>query len=211
MAITKQIDFTGHTTVIGRTGSGKTYGVLESLTRQKHASLFLDTVITSKPKMYDHNSVKADTKKSDIELIYGALRDKCQVCLSFNRSSEDYRNDMTYNLINYLMKFGWMDKLLVVVDEVHLYSKHGIKALEQIATVGRHKGIFLVAISQRPANISNTIMTQSEKFVVFSLSGMETDYLKRYNIPAENILEKTTEQYTYVTWDSYNIAGPYTV
>ncbi len=210
MAVKRLIEFDGHTTVIGRTGSGKTYGALKSLSKQKEGCLFLDTVMTAKPKEFDEISIKANTKSTDINLIREALKDKCKLTLEYTRATEDYRNDMTYNLVNYLMRYKW-EKLLIAVDEVHLYSKNGIKALEQIATVGRHKGIYLVAISQRPANISNTIMTQSEKFVVYSLSGMETDYLKRYNIPAESILEKTTEQYSYVTWDSYNIAGPYTV
>lgn len=210
MAVKRLIEFDGHTTVIGRTGSGKTYGTLKSIAPLKCGCLFLDTVMTDKPTDFKNKSINVDTKKSDIGLIRDALKDNCKLSLEYTRATEEYRNDMTYNLITYLMRYKWQ-KLLIAVDEVHLYSKHGIKALEQIATVGRHKGIYLVAISQRPANISNTIMTQSEKFVIYSLSGMETDYLKRYNIPAEDILEKTTEQYSYVTWDSYNIAGPYIV
>ena len=79
----------------------------------------------------------------------------------------------------------WMDEckrapFAILCDEAHLYlpihedadgaQKQALGNFERIAKEGRKYGISLVVISQRPSDVSKTILSQCNNFIVLRLS-----------------------------------------
>jgi hypothetical protein len=79
----------------------------------------------------------------------------------------------------------WMDKdsrhpLTIICDEAHLYlpvrdsaeaaEKRALEAFERIAKEGRKYGISLLVVSQRPSDVSRTILSQCNNFLVLRLT-----------------------------------------
>jgi hypothetical protein len=102
--------------------------------------------------------------------------------------------------------------IFVVVDEIHLYEKAALKSCIELATTGIRWGLKPIWISQRPAKIDNTLMTQSTRFVFFDISNMEAPYLKNYQIPPSIFpaLERGGK-YAYVVYDGHVVSEPHRV
>ena len=85
---------------------------------------------------------------------------------------------------------------------MHLFKEKALSAVERISTGGMRFGIRGVFLSQRPANISNTLMTQSNNMIIF-FCNMESQYFKSYSIPIEDILSliKFNGKYSFCTYD----------
>lgn len=79
----------------------------------------------------------------------------------------------------------WMEDskrapLAIVCDEAHLYlptqegadvvQKQALESFERVAKEGRKYGISLVVVSQRPSDVSTTILSQCNNFMVLRLS-----------------------------------------
>jgi len=79
----------------------------------------------------------------------------------------------------------WMDAehrtpLCFVCDEAHLYMptaegrgathREALRAFEQIAKEGRKYGVGLLIVSQRPADVSRTVLAQCNNFIVLRLT-----------------------------------------
>jgi uncharacterized protein DUF87 len=79
----------------------------------------------------------------------------------------------------------WMDPakrtpLCIVCDEAHLYlptreesgalERRALQVFERIAKEGRKYGVGLMVVSQRPADVSRTILSQCNNFVVMRLT-----------------------------------------
>jgi DNA helicase HerA-like ATPase len=195
------IDFTGHCTVIGKTGSGKTYATRKSLEKVKGGVLFFNTMLGDMPGF-----VQAG-KENTWEQI-GAILAKGGKVNYMPGLDRELRNKELSHLVKKLYESG--KNVIFAVDEVHLYDRTATNSLVEIATTGRHFGIKGVFISQRPANVDNTLMTQSEQFVIFKLN-MEQGYFDRYKMPGEEIMEriKAGGQYAYVTYDWESLKGAY--
>jgi DNA helicase HerA-like ATPase len=68
----------------------------------------------------------------------------------------------------------------LVCDEAHLYMpvdagsgaahREGLEAFEAIAKEGRKHGVALLVVSQRPADVSQTILSQCNNFVIMRLT-----------------------------------------
>jgi len=71
------------------------------------------------------------------------------------------------------------------VDEAHIFSpKYSTDdALQRIARQGLGHGVILNAISQRPADLNHTIITQSGTFYFFAINEWDMPYFERYGIP----------------------------
>ena len=200
-----------HTTVFGVTGSGKTYGVLHSIKRVKEAVIFFNTKHdTQVPNTF----LTMTPDNSYIQLKRAIVRGRK---INFLPSRDERQRDTNLsNIIRFL--FDSSDLIVyLVVDEVHLYQKRNVYyRLMEVATCGRsfghNSGIRGVWMSQRPANISNNLMTQSERFIVFQCA-LESQYLKRYGFPVETMdsLFKRGGQYSYLEFDLLNLSGPFRV
>ncbi|MFD0591160.1 hypothetical protein ACFQZE_24480 [Paenibacillus sp. GCM10027627] len=195
-----------HTTVVGRTRSGKTTGVLYSLQRQPRGVLFFNTQQIKFPAGWTRASLKSDFEA----MIDGLIGGEKIVYIP----SREYRQQELKILVGLLYKAaqrydGDLD-IYLVVDEVHLFAKAALRACVEVATTGIRWGLKAIWISQRPAKIDNTLMTQSTRFVIYGLSHMEGNYLKNYQMPSETIFEalRTGGQYAYVVYDGYDLSKP---
>jgi hypothetical protein len=92
----------------------------------------------------------------------------------------------------------WMDPskrtpLTLVCDEAHLYlpvrddadavSRRALESFERIAKEGRKYGVSLVVVSQRPADVSKTILSQCNNFLVMRLTNSDDQNVVRRLVP----------------------------
>ena len=82
--------------------------------------------------------------------------------------------------------------IAIFCDEAHLYlpvtaadnmDERGLKNFERIAKEGRKYGVSLVVISQRPADVSKTIMSQCGNFIAMRLTNPEDQNVIRRLFP----------------------------
>lgn len=196
----------GHSTVIGITRSGKTFATKKSLINVDAGVLFFNTQWEDMPT----NFINVNGNDS-IALIKKALETGKKINYIPSLDAEIRGKEIIF-LVNMLYSRKNLKKIYFVVDEVHLYEKQALKELIKVATTGLRFGINGIWISQRPANVDNTLMTQSNQFVIFK-TNMESEYFKRYGIPNEDIknrLEKGGE-YSYCIYDFNNLIGPFKI
>ena len=92
----------------------------------------------------------------------------------------------------------WLEKekrhpISLICDEAHLYipSRTGASAVneaalssfERIAKEGRKYGVGLVVVSQRPAEVSHTVLSQSNNYVAMRLTNAEDQQVVRRLLP----------------------------
>ena len=92
----------------------------------------------------------------------------------------------------------WMDPekrtpFLFVCDEAHLYlpvrdevdavAKESLRAFERIAKEGRKYGVALLVVSQRPSDVSRTILSQCNNFLVLRLTNDQDQNVVRRLVP----------------------------
>jgi uncharacterized protein len=91
----------------------------------------------------------------------------------------------------------WTEKekrhpVALLCDEAHLYiperhetgvSEEGLKSFERIAKEGRKYGVSLTVISQRPAEVNRTVLSQCNNFVAMRLTNAEDQAVIRRLLP----------------------------
>jgi DNA helicase HerA-like ATPase len=92
----------------------------------------------------------------------------------------------------------WMDSaertpVCIVCDEAHLYMPSGppasamyqvaLDAFEAIAKEGRKYGVCLAVVSQRPSDVSRTILSQCNNFIVMRLTNEQDQEVIRHLVP----------------------------
>ena len=91
----------------------------------------------------------------------------------------------------------WTEKakqhpVALLCDEAHLYiperreagiSEQGLKSFERIAKEGRKYGVGLIVISQRPAEVNRTVLSQCNNFVAMRLTNAEDQAVIRRLLP----------------------------
>lgn len=198
-------EFNGHTTVIGRTQVGKTYTTVRKLLQQKQGVLFYNTQYEELPGYVDVYPDNCSYAQIERLLRKGAK-------VNFNPPSHpEERDKMLSLLVRKLLESGF-DKqnfIFLAVDEAHLYTdKRVLPELIRIATGGMRFGIHGVWISQRPALIPNTLMTQSTSMMIFPCN-MESQYFKSYGIPYSDMENEFAKNgpYSYCLYDFKDIEG----
>lgn len=83
--------------------------------------------------------------------------------------------------------------ITIVCDEAHLYlpvreetdsiEARALEVFERIAKEGRKYGISLVAVSQRPSDVSRTILSQCNNFLVLRLTNDQDQSVVRHLMP----------------------------
>ena len=86
--------------------------------------------------------------------------------------------------------------ICLLCDEAHLYipertnqdsaSELGLKSFERIAKEGRKYGVSLIVISQRPAEVNGTVLSQCNNFISLRLSNAEDQAVIKRLLP-ENL------------------------
>lgn len=201
------IDFSrGHSTIIGITRSGKTYATKKSLSNVREGVIFFNTQLEEMPNSFINVSCN-DNITVIKKAIQKGLKINYKPCLD-----SDIRDKELMYIVDMLYTRGNTNKMYLVVDEVHLYEKESLKKLIQVATTGLRFGIAGIWISQRPANIDNTLMTQSNQFIIFD-TNMESQYFTRYGMPADEIKKKIEVggKFSYCLYNFKEVVGPYKV
>ena len=148
-----------HTCIFGQTGSGKTFLAQVLFKEAKGLKIFYNTAHTPYIKKLGENFSSID------EALDAEVRS-----IIVNPNMENYEEDMD-DLKDWAFEVGdaiggrpW---LTVFIDEAHLVApKHGVDdlSIRTMWTMGRAKGITMVAISQRCALLNHTIITQSPNY-----------------------------------------------
>jgi archaellum biogenesis ATPase FlaH len=188
----------GHTIVLGQTQTGKTYATEHILKTQKQGVIFFNTQLETLRGYIQIN------KFTSFKIIKNLLNKGQKLNYTPVPKLQIQEQEIKF-LVNQLFEFGNFSKeknIFIAIDEVHLFTKTSQQAIERIATSGLKFGLNGIFLSQRPANMSNTLMSQSIEMLIFKCS-MESQYFKNYNIPIENILEKIEKngKYSFCTYD----------
>jgi hypothetical protein len=188
----------GHCTVIGMTQNGKTYTVSHLLQKQNRGVLFFNT------QMEDLKGYIKVDKTTRFSIILKLLKGNHKLNYFPSSKLNEQFNEITF-LVNQLFENGNFSKtnyIYMVIDEVHLFKKKALESVCRIATGGLRFGIHGVFLSQRPANIDNTLMTQSTDMLIFFCS-MESQYFKNYDIPIDIIMSMIAEhgKYSFCSYD----------
>lgn len=198
----------GHEFVCGRTGSGKSvYAVKRGLA---HAGpcLYID------PQEQDDLPARWPRTGSQnmISQILSLARRGGVVYVPDRRLKEAQRE--IRGLIGCLFAGRpWSPPLLLIVDEAQVFAPEGgaDSPLTWIALRGRRWGVQGLFVSQRPAEVDKSVVTQCARHVVFQ-TAFEGPYFQRYGLPADDIrsrLSPPTPDHSYVVWDGVALTGPF--
>jgi len=196
----------GHTIVLGLTRSGKTYAVKKILTQSNNGVLFFNT---QDENLEGFIKVGAITP---FNIILKLLKLKRKINYIPSTKLKDQFIEIQF-LVNQLFENAHLSQknsIFIVVDEAHLFLKESLESIKRIATSGIRWGINGIFISQRPANLDNTLMSQSSHMLIFKCN-MESQYFKNYSIPIEIILSNIEHygkysfcEYDFLTVTPYN-------
>lgn len=199
----------GHVTCVGLTQSGKTYATAEQLSQLKEGVLYFNTTHTDS---VSRDFIECD-RNTTFKMIEKAL--KAGEKINFLPTKDPDIRELELELLIrklYLSGYTKQRRIYLAVDECHLYGGQALKSCIEVATTGLSNGIFAVWISQRPAKIDNTLMTQSNAMVIFKMN-MESNYFNNYKIPYDEIQKRIDEkgQYSFCLWDWREVKGAFRV
>lgn len=199
-----------HTTVLGLTQHGKTYATIKTLENLKEPVLFFNSQHTPVG-----NGWIEGHGGNTVDQIINALQNGHKINFLPSDDSLDKMSIQLGAITNAVYQLGKFD-FRFAVDEVQLFDmakdKKGKIALERLATTGLGRGFKMVFLSQRPAKVSNTLLTQSTKHIVFALGLNDISYLKTNGFPVEEIVARTrNEKYKFIEFDQKEVKGAYMV
>lgn len=203
------VDLTrGHSLVAGRTGSGKTY-LSRLLISQWSGPVFsFDTQEEGLPgvEVSRSNSLRevVEALKAGDHLVY------------VPPVGDDAARAVAAALCRAVIGRDWTrlgDGLLLVFDEAAVYFPQDKPPREEILAIarrGRKWGIKILAITQRPADVSKGLVTQCVQHIVFQTS-WEGPYFRNYGVPSDQVAAKLQEggDYSFVVWDGASLTGPF--
>jgi len=178
-----------HTAIVGITGSGKTVYATKLFVDQTTLCIFINTNSEVYP---EHNS---QVIIHDLDGFYEAWNTYSATKIVWTpNENEDIKTEDLEQLIKLLFQIGktinakrqepkiWCH---LFIDEIQEYSGKTKRSLiiDRVFKRGRRYGIVGIAISQRPAEISHTILVNCYEHVIFMVSEYETQYFRDYGIP----------------------------
>lgn len=198
-----------HTFVCGMTQSGKTTFVMNQLKKSKCPVIFFNPQNVKLGREY----ISTNKRDAVWNYVLRALKRGEKINFVPDLDDDIAAKELQY-LINQLFKAGFTkDKpCIIAIDEAHMMSdsKEGKRALRKVANRGLTYGVHAVFISQRPANVEYTILTQSDQHVIFK-TGYEKEYFNRKGLNYDDIKRKIQAKgdHAYVVWNGYELAGAY--
>lgn len=150
-------------TVVGSRGTGKSY-LARGLNK-----LFPRSVIIDPVKDWTDGEIVTSFKDFSELLIKKGKNNDREFRIIF-RFNPDEKNQS--ELFNHVLRLCYHFKnIQVVIDEVQLFTNpHGMpEYLKNLLFMGRHQGISVMAITQRPSQINKNILSQSAHVYVGQL------------------------------------------
>lgn len=194
----------------GITGSGKTTFMARMFGESERLAIFINTNNEVLPEQY------ADIVFHDIEGFCQAINEhkgKHHLCLSPTVEHSLTKEDVS-KIIDLLFEMGfkynekrqtpiiWCE---LYIDEIQEYQKKHQSNVEidRVWKRGRRYGILGIAISQRPADVSHTVLTQSDIHYLFFLGDYEKGYFQAYGIPvfSDDVMEWIKQDFHYIKYE----------
>lgn len=180
------IDLESHTDIFGRSSAGKTYLFREVVWRQtKKRIVFLNT-------QHEHG-FGPWIRKWDVRLLAqpGARVNLIGPRISAAENGNEGLKTLLARVVDDCFRVGEraaVDRsgwVIIAVDESHLISPKGSPddPLQRIYTNGHRHGVKGVTLTQRPALLSHTVLSQAPTHVLFDLDDFELPYLRKYGVP----------------------------
>lgn len=187
--------------VLGTTGTGKTISTLTSLARQDIPFLFIDTI------NIDKGSLTAEIKESCYFINEKFDMSKFNTVIKrdnlYLKLNNYYNKDKLITaLLNYILDRMKALEFYICIDEVHLY-KGGQTAIERLATTGRNFNKYLISLSQAPQQVSNVILRQSERKIMFKMD-MQKEWFRTYGLPYDEYIKslENADIHHFVTYEN---------
>lgn len=192
------MDTNQHISVVGITGSGKTTFAKWLYNNTSGLRVFYNTQLEagiendSDALVYDIAGFRRAFNE-EIDIEGKKVRKFHKIC--FNPDEDEDRALMELRqLILILFRLGYginknSEKPTVwchlFIDEIHEYSSQlqKNKVVDRVWKRGRRYGIVGIAVSQRPAEVSHSILANCSTHVIFKTGQYELPYYQRYHIP----------------------------
>lgn len=196
-----------HCLVIGATGTGKTFWMTKVANRYLHRFVFvnpnLEEVVEQICTVHYYEST---------EVLEGLLDGETKIEFipaEDTQTALEQLEELRLGLfeiaaeINVASGTWWLNFIL---DEAQTYAWKGSREdVDVFARRGRRFGIRSWFLTQRPQNISSTIINNVQNQVIFGTGPYETPYFKSYKIPIEGEMEWLRKPFHYVLYDGFVI------
>lgn len=196
-----------HCLIIGATGSGKTFFMANIANR------FLSRVIFVNPQLEEVITKVCDVSTGSTDEVIEAITEGAKAVEFIPAEDVDAAIDELAELRTDIFAIAqelrkenriedgafWLDFIL---DEAQLYAWKGSRNdVDNFATRGRHWGVRCWFLTQRPQNLSSTIINNVQYQVIFRTGSYESVYFKTYKIPIERYASWLRRDYHYILWD----------
>ena len=202
-----------HVLVIGATGTGKTWWMATVAHRYLHRFIFVN------PNLEEivENICTAHYDEPS-EVLNGLLDGEVRIEFipdEDTKTSLEQLEELRIGLFEIAAELNipsgtwWLNFIL---DEAQTYAWKGSREdVDVFARRGRRYGIRSWFLTQRPQNISSTIINNIQYQVIFRTGPYETPYFKNYKIPIEVNAEWLMKPYYYVIYDGFEVKQCYPI
>lgn len=191
-----------HSVIIGCTNSGKSTFAEHLFKNTPYKSIYYDVQEERNPP------------SNNVVLLQGGLSmdaiKKYNHMVIYAKFDREVRQLELAKIVKILMTLGkyypprkiWCN---LFVDEAHeIAPLHDNKnPLNLVFTKGYRYGISGHAITQRPAALNQTILTQAENHFFFNVNLYETPYFDRFKLPFQEIEGHIRKKYHFAHWDGF--------
>lgn len=196
-----------HCLVIGATGTGKTWWMSKVARRYLHRFIFVN------PNMEEVvENICTSHYYSPMGVLEGLLDGEIRVEFipaEDIKTALEQLKELRIGLFEMASELDipsstwWLNFIL---DEAQTYAWKGSREdVDVFATRGRRYGIRSWFLTQRPQNISSTIVNNVESQIIFRTGPYETPYFKSYKIPIEDKGEWLKKKYHYILYDGFEV------
>jgi hypothetical protein len=196
-----------HCLVIGATGSGKTFWMARVADLYFHRFIFINPQLE-----VEVDKICNVAYEEPGELLEGVLDGEKAIEFVPDENTdvallqlEEIRRGLFDIAAEMNIEAGtWWQN--VIIDECQEYAWKGSRNdVDNFFRRGRRFGIRSFALTQRPQNISSTIINNIQYQVIFRTGSYESPYFKTYKIPIEEHQEWLKRDYHYILYDGFQV------
>ena len=172
------------TLIVGRCGSGKSYYAVEQLRKLKEKNFIA----------FDYAGDYGEfTELTNYEETLDKLR-RVEFPIRYFSGVTEYDENFFYVILKRVKG------IILVIDEFNLYTSRGKEKshLNTLLRLHRHNRIHFVGITQRPSDISKTVLSQANKIIAFNtVENGDLKLLGKLGFDIEEL--KKLPKYSYLT------------
>lgn len=201
-----------HLLVIGGTGSGKTYFTASLLKKYENCYIFVNPQLEEIVEKI--TTIKTHSSEEVIDALIEGHRKIEYIPPENVKDAISDLEDIRRALFKISTQIETKERfwITIVIDEAQMYAWKGSKNdLDNFFTRGRRYKIRSIALTQRPQNLSSTIINNITHQIIFKTGGYESVYFKNYKIPIEEHQEWLLRDYHYIIYDGYFVRRCYPI